>query len=593
MPKMKYGIKAQNQDTNALEVCTWQGINRLARPEDGYLLSACNVRTGDDGHIYPRYSRAQVRTITECDGFYADDTLIWVDGQKLYYGGSEISAITLTAGKKQILRLGEFLVILPDGIYYNLSGTGEYGHLSRDFYTEGAVSVSMTDTERRSLGSYYVTAELPEDAVAGDTCVLVKDGQEPVVMRYDGYSFKTLETLIKLSAAGIGAELKAGDTVECSGLEKYFGSYFTVAYCEANSVYVSGVTLSGGSVKGVRLKKEMPYYDHVTVSGNRMYAVRRGYDRNGDFVSRVYASAKGDPRNWSVYGDGLACDLDMFGEFTAICDYLGAPVAFTENALCEIREKGQGLALTRVIGHGVEKGAFQSCKTLGYSIYYKSREGVCKYDGSYPKLISKQISADLSVADCGAPSAVCNGKYYIKLSANKSKTAIFNYNPDENRWLCEDDPGVVEFAARGADLYALCENETGHRVVLMDYDNACADSRAYLCEGGEATKENDFLWYFESGMIGREIYESIYPIRLAIRCDVYEEGDVGVSLAYDDSVSFSEAARISGPRKGSFVLPVSPDRCDMMRVRFEGTGMACIKGYKLSYTTGGEVRGWR
>lgn len=508
-----------------------------------------------------------------------------------------MAGVYLTAGKKEILRLGSYVLIFPDGIYWNISEPQDFGNISASFVAEEDVSVSMVDESGQTLSGFYIVSKLPDTAVSGEVCALVSGDNAPVIKRFDGHSFKTVKTYIKLMAVGISAEFQEGDTVECAGLEKYLGDHFTVARKEPNVLYCEGVTLSGGSAQNVILSRHMPYYDHLAVSGNRLYAVRRGYDRNGNFVSRIYASAIGDPRNWSRYGGGMMADCDLHDTFTAVSDYLGMPVVFTENALAEVREKNGEMLLTPVVGCGVEKGAEGSCQTIGYRLYYKGKNGIYTYDGSYPKCISIGLENGLEVTAEGAPSAAHNGFYYIKLSDIKVKEAIYIYNAFDKLWQKENDPGVVSFAVRGGNLYAYFEDPTAENekcgIMLFGYDEADEEAKSYCTALGYPIPEGSVSWYCESGKLGTNELVGMYPVRLTVRLNVRDGGDMAVSLLYDDSEIAERSVSIPKRTVGAVTLPISIKKCDTVRIRFSGHGNCEILGYGLSYQNGGEIRGWR
>ena len=583
--------------TEKVYVGEFKGINRTASAEDGYFYRSENM----SGKAYPAASvrgrRAIIRPLTSCDGFCGDDTLIWVENGKLYYGGNELSDVHLTEGRKEILRLGSYILVFPDLVYRNISDPEDSGSISHSYTAEEGMRISMTDESFQQISDFYIATELPKTAVSGEICALVSGDAAPVIKRFDGHSFKTVKTFIKLEGAGIGAGFQVGDTLECAGLERYVGDHFTVAKKEASALYCEGVVLTPGEVASVYISRVMPLYDHITVSGNRIYAVRRGYDRDGNFVSRIYASAKGDPKNWSVYGGGLVADCDLHGEFTAVADYLGSPVAFTENALAEIREKNGYLTVTSVVGDGVEKGAANSCKSVGYRLYYKGKRGVFSYDGSYPKCISLGLEDGLCVTSDGVPGAAYGGKYYVKLSSTKETTAIYIYDVFDKQWQREDDPGVVSFAVRGGGLYASFEDPSSENekcgLLLFGYDESADEEKSYCAPLGYPVPEQRVAWYCESGKIGLDGLSGVYPVRLNLRVKVRDGGDMSVALIYDENETAEKAISIPKRTVGAITVPVAIKKCDTLRIRFSGHGSCEILGYEISYQNGGEVRGWR
>jgi len=578
-------------------VTVFNGINRAAKAEDGYFYRALNMSNSAYPALSVRGRRAIVRPVSSCDGICGDDTLIWAENGRLWYGANEVSGVYLAQGKKRLLRIGSYVLIFPDCVYWNISDPEDYGSISAYFSSESEVSVSLVDDNKSELSGFYIASKIPDTAVSGEICALVAGDDAPVIKRYDGYAFRTVDTYIKIAASGIGVGFNVGDTVECEGLTKYVGDHFTVAAKEANAIYCRGVILSNGSAQNVKIKRLMPYYDQITVSGNRVYAAYRGYDRSGRFVSKVYASDAGDPLNWSVYGGGMEADCELDGAFTGICDYLGQPIVFFECALGEIREKSGKIVITKVIGNGVQDGAFDSCRTIGYNLYYKGRNGIYSYDGSYPKCISLGLEEGIELAECGAPAGVCNGKYYIKITDNKSVNAIYVYDTFDKLWQKEDDCGVTAFASRGGRLYAMFEDPDAliekQGIIMFGYDEASESEKRYCAALGYPIPEDKISWFCESGKIGVDDMSGMYPVRLTVRVKVKNGADMAVSLIYDDSETAERAVSIVNRTVGAVTVPIVIRKCDTVRVRFSGHGECEICGYGVSYQKGGETRGWR
>lgn len=591
---MRYAVDLKTKKRSTLSVTGFGGINVSESAPAGSLSKSLNLTCRGFPALSVRGRRAVIRSTLSADGIFGDDTLAWAESGKLYYGGREITGVYLTPGKKKFSKHGSMLLIFPDGIYYD-TASGESGNMSVSYScTEGAYACCVNGNFEEITYSYVKTE--PDGAEPGDYCAVSGSDGKPVMKRYDGAAWLVCECFIKISASGIGAGFRAGDTVECTGLEGSIGSTFTIAYRTDGALFCRGVLPSSLSPGSVTVSRTVPKFDYSAVSGGRLWGVRRGEDKGGQFVCRVYASAPGSPFNFSPEGGGLVCDVDISGKFTGMCDFLGSPLAFSETEIIEIRIKNGSLITTVIKCGGIEEGAEESAVVYGGALYYKSKTGIFRYDGSYPECVSEELGENIYCPESGAPAVCRGGEYYIKLSDMNQKTSIYVYNIDKKVWHCQDDPGVAAFAKRNENIYALTENQSSENekygIVLFDYDRADGDEKSYCAALGYPKPETDVQWGFESGRIGFECFKGLYPIRLILRIKSGNQSVYGVSLIYDESFE-TDPEEISAESEGAVNIPIALKRCDTLRIKISGSGDCRILGYSLEYGNGGEVRGWK
>ena len=579
---MKYAEGIKKIKSAEQTVTGFCGIDRSEKAKSGALYEGYNIKL-DGASVKPRGRRAIIRTLGSGDGLFGDDTLAYVDSGRLYYGALEVSGLMLSGGDKTVLKVGRYLLIFPDEVYYD-TASGEYGAMSVSFSSESA-RLCCVDGELNEI-SYTEVEKEPDDAAVGSYCAIRDKNGALTVKRYDGNVWNVCQTYTKLASSGIGSGFRAGDAVECSGVSELGDSFCVVAATE-NALYCEGTVVSEKALGRVKVSRTVPIFDFCTESGGRLCGVRRGRDKSGNLVSRIYVSAQNDPFNFSGLVGGAYADVDVSGAFTGVCDYLGQPVAFSEGDIVEARLKSGELLTTVIKSYGIETGASRSAVSFGGVLYYKSSVGVCAYDGSYPEIVSGALCDRLHAADYGSPAICTCGKYRIKLTNTKSETAIYVYNIDKNTWTLEDDPGVKAFAKRRENAYALTDKG---ELILLDSETADSDELTYCSGAGYPTVEGDFDWHFESREIGADSFSSVCPVRLAVRLNKAADSAVKICVSYDGNRT--DETLIERGVYGAMGVPIPLKRADTFKIRISGKGECEIKGYSVEWRVGGASK-WR
>lgn len=88
--------------------------------------------------------------------------MIWVDGHTLYIGGVA-TELVLTEGSKQLIGMGNWLIVWPDKKYINTGDLSQHGSLENRVQTQGQVTLSLCGAKGAALGDYLVSEEPPAD----------------------------------------------------------------------------------------------------------------------------------------------------------------------------------------------------------------------------------------------------------------------------------------------------------------------------------------------------------------------------------------------------------------------------------------------
>lgn len=89
-------------------------------------------------------------------------------------------------------------------------------------------------------------------------------------------------------------------------------------------------------------------------------------------------------------------------------------------------------------------------------------------------------------------------------------------------------------------------------------------------------------WFAETGIIGLETPDAKYVSKLAIRLHMDAGATVRVLVQYNSSGYWKQIGATNAPTMKTVTMPVTPARCDHMRLRLEGVG-GC-KVYSITKT---------
>ena len=565
-----------------------RGFKGIGQPAEKGGLSVCHGLTSfADGSLRARGRRRRIRGFTDAQGILADGTLGYVDNGRLYYGGNEINGVYLTPGEKNIVRVGRFLTVFPDEAYVDLENTDVCGYMSTSVTLGDESLVTLTDENRTVIETFSLSTALPDEGENGQVCVIRKSSGEYEAYRCLDGKWGIIRPYVKISAPGVGLGFAVGDTVNCVGMPDFVGDHFRIAYGVSDAIYYEGVIPSEFIPRGVTLKRTVPAFDYCTASGGRLYGVRRGFDKDGALVCKVYASAENDPFNFSLYGGGSECSLDACGEITGICAYEGNLAVFTESEIFETRIKGGALIATVTKGYGLEKGAEKSAVSFGGAIYYKSPVGICKYDGSYPERISGVLDRRLYCDGSGSPAYVVNGEYCINIALSETEKAIYVYDIEREAWRTQEGSGAFAYAKLNELVYAMCRD----KLILMNGEDAEAAEKE-LFSDGSAEDSAISPWRLESARISDPALKSMAPVKLKVDVGLASESEMTVGVITGNGNEPSRVVSIPKGTDGVYAVALTPKRTDAVRAVIYGKGDAVIRGYRLEYRGGGEVSLW-
>lgn len=560
---------------------TFMGLNKQPTIGENEFSDMKNITNDYFPTIGTRKRRGIIRSFTDLRGIIGGDVLSYVDDGKLYYDESYVcdldSSIT---SERQLVTMGAYIVVFPDGVIYN-THTGE---------TENIVVENTGTTVNMTLcridGSPY-------DAVAGTTApqdttkYWIDTSSNPVVLKM--YSSNTSSwvsvgtTYVKFSATDIGKGLKAYDAATFSGVDTSspdiynnwdFNQSNIIFNCDDDYVIVAGLINSQHlNSQDVTVKREMPQMDFVCEMNNRIYGCS---SENHE----IYACKLGDPTNWYCYAgldsDSYAATVGTQEEFTGCAAFKGYVFFFKDGGYHQLYgTKPSNFQISWNPGRGVQAGSSKSICVVDNYLMFKSRQGVCLFDGN-TQLVSEKLGSDTYY---DAVAGAYRDKYYIAMRSESGEQRIFVYDTKKGTWCLEDGMLVVFAATTTKALYFVNDknvlymiNEEGMYVKRYPENDVYPESDSY--PGNEITgaREDNLEWSLTTGDIGTDSPYQKYLKRLDIRLLVGEQARFRVEVSYDSTDDWNVLYDYFCTKKKSYSVPLHVQRCDHLKLRFSGFG---------------------
>lgn len=557
------------------------GYNHNLRISDAEFYEMKNM-TGDD---YPILSPRRQRGIywsktenTNINGIIAKNKLCWVADGVLYINGKEVEGFALDNTEKQLISMGAYLIILPDKMYINTDNTTDKGKIEAEFSSnEATLEMTMLDDGTFGAVRKKITPptdeEIKADIDEGKVPIWIDTSKKPNVLKIYSTSNETWSqastTYTKITAPGIHTQFEVGDGVEVSGLPKdqeHLNGYTTIASKGDNYIVIMGLISEVLNSQSITVKRTMPEMDFVVESNNRLWGCRY-FERDKDgmptkALNEIYASKLGDFKNWRCYQgtamDSYAVTVGTDGEFTGAATHLGYPIFFKENCMHKIYGNyPSNYQVQTTTCRGVQKGCDKSIATVNEVLYYKARSGICAYDGSLPVEVSSALG---DIAYSKAIAGTLGNKYYVSMRDASETPHLFVYDTRKGMWHKEDNIDISAFENCQGDLYFINR-----------------DTNQIQNVGGTGTVDDNAVdWEVVSGTMGTDSPDKKYISKIDVRMLLEPGARVTFYAEYDSSGEWEHLFNMDGHSLKSFSVPVRPKRCDHLRLKIVGSGLAKI-----------------
>lgn len=559
---------------------TFLGYNHNMRIGDGEFYDMKNMTSDFYPILSPRRQRGLFANTSSCGGLAAKDSLCYVSGENIVVGNTAVD-LDLSAGDKSLVSMGAYVIILPDKKYINTQDLTEYGSIESSVTTSGTVTFTLCRIAGDAYSITYIQSSEPSSPANGQ--YWIDTSQTPHALKQyssvSGIWASIATTYIKIAAAGIGTPFKVYDGVTISGI--------TVAQLDSlntdmiilergdDYIVVTGI-LDAVSTQTdtVTVSRTIPNMDFVIESGNRLWGCRYGTSDNGSMVNEIYASKLGDFRNWSCFQgistDSYRASVGTDGAFTGAVSHMDYPIFFKEGFMHKVYGNiPSNYQIQTTPCRGVQNGCSKSLAIVNEILYYKSRLGICSYDGSLPSEVSKALG---DTAYFNAVAGAHGNKYYISMKDSDNVYHLFVYDTIKGLWHREDNTPVKQFCS--------CKNE-------MYYIDA-SNSNIKTIFGSGAAESVPIKWYCVTGMFGLEAPDKKYISRINIRMSITLNSRVYFYIQYDDESGWEQIATASGSNMKSISVPIRPRRCDHFRLKIDGEGYSKIYSICRTLETGSD-----
>lgn len=574
---------------------TFGGYNHQLSCQDGQFYNMENMTSLYFPMLSPRQNRVVVRKFTNPQGILDKEDLMWVDNGKFYVNGEEkeLSGVTISPeGKKTLAKMGAYVIIMPDKVWYN-ADNGECGSMekTKEYNGETAITLSMCDVNGDAItwhDATYYESTAPKD---GDYMMSVKNGKS--TLKVYASTTKTwltvATTYIQINATGIGKEFEKEDGVKITldhadGLTNVFvnteddGKISTntqIVDKDDDNITIIGLLDKTYTLNGYfKVERKVPDMAFITECNNRLW----GCSQDGH---ELYCCKLGDVKNWNVFAgistDSWAATVGSDGKFTGAITYLGYPMFFKEDSLIKIGVSGTGgHQVKETKCRGVQMGSERSLSILNETLYYKSTNSVCAYNGSLPVSISDDLG---EVRYSEAVAGTIDNRYYISMKDKNNTSHLFVFDSKNGIWCKEDNTEALFFCTHKDDLYFIDNGDKTMKSIrgtlLYDVD--------------EKAIESNFRWFAESGNVGYTSPDNKYIARINLRITLEFGTNVDFYIQYDSSGEWEHKFNMNGTGTRTFTVPIIPKRCDHFKYKLTGKGSCKIHSITKTLEEGSDI----
>lgn len=569
-------------------VDVFRGYNHNLRIRSGEFYDMENMSSDNYPVLAPRGKRGIYASPVNALGMIEKDALCYIDGSEFVMNEYRVDlglSVDASDLPKQLVSMGAYVVIFPDGKYINTLDLTDFGSINAGFTTTADVTFSLCNLDGESYSNVTTSASEPSDP--DNLAYWIDTSSTPHTLKQwsatSAMWVTVPTTYVKISSANIGKAFQKFDGVTVSGVldEKLQALNATSVVWARGDDYIvvvgilDAVSTQLAADGAVTVERKAPRMDYVTEAGNRLWGCRYGVAENGDVVNEIYACKLGDFKNWKCHmglsTDSYAASVGTDGQFTGSITHLGYPIFFKENAMHKVYPSGSGAhSIQDTACKGVQRGCWKSLKIVGDVLYYKARSGICAYDGSLPQEISSALG-ETAYSDAVAGSI--GNKYYVSMRRTDGTWHLFVYDAAKGLWHREDNLRADAFCAFDGELYCI-DHGTGKIITLL---------------GSGTELETAVPWMAETGDLGISSPDMKYVSRMTVRMSMAAGSSMRFYIRYDLSDTWEEVCSVEATSLRSYSIPIRPRRCDHFRMRIEGTGAAHIYSITKTIEQGSEL----
>lgn len=549
---------------------TFGGYDHRLRIPDGCFYDTENLSARHYPLLSTRLPRGVVAELSDPGGLIEKDTLCHVDNGTLYVNGAPSSLTGLSAGEKQLVGMGAYVLVFPDKAYCNTENPADFGPIEADYTVTGDVEYALCTSDGEVLPDPTLSDSEPEEPENAALWLDTSGGGRRLMQWSEALSLwtelPTVYTRVTLPDIGEAPrQFKQFDGVTVEGLASDALNGEKILYAVGGGGTERDYLVLVGLIDAafvqreatVRLRRTLPPMDYVCQCQNRLWGCRYGHDGE-KVVNEIYCSALGDFKNFRQFlglsTDSWAASVGSDGEFTGAVSYLGHPCFFKENRIHQVTVSAIGAhRVDETVCRGVQKGSSRSLQVVGESLYYKSCEDICVWQGGFPQSVSAALGEE-RYREAAAGSV--DGRYYISMRGADGEFRLFVFDTQLGVWYREDNLHAQCFAAVDGELYCI-DADSGRLLAL---------------KGREGVLEESLPWMAETGILHYRTSDRKYVSRYGLSLRMKSPARLAIYLRYDSDGDWELSGEVALSGTGTVTVPIRPRRCDHLQMRLVGEG---------------------
>lgn len=594
---------------NVNVVNAFLGVNKGLHIGENEFSDMSNMTNDYYPVLSTRKKRGIIMDLHKPQAMMGGRYLTYIDNNKLYYDFSMIKELPELEQERQLVMMGAYLCIFPDGIIYN-TYTKEFSEIKNETHTTSTVTMRMCKLDGTEFNdeNTYIGKEEPTDKEKYPYWLDTSSNTVILKMWSSTYSMWTsvATTYVKIASEGIGKGFKEYDAVKVSGINtKGYNDYdfndtLIVYAADEDYIIVAGLIDLYYTQEGeVTVQRELPELDYVCELDNRIWGC-------SSKKHEIYACKQGDPTNWNFYGgfdsDSYAATVGTQDDFTGAAAYGGYVFFFKEDGMHKLYgSRPSNYEMLWKPGRGVQKGCSKSIAVVNEVLFYKSRDAICAYDGS-TDTISDKLGIEPYYEAVGAG---YRSKYYISMRDADYHYKLYVFDMTKGTWCIEDANRIKYMAYADNGNYFIDASNTlfviNNEKIFTNYfpsEWELGDTYTYPNENlypgkiVSGTLEENIEWDLTTGDLGLDNPYNKYVKRVNIRLLLDNETKIKIEVEYDTSGEWEYVGEYYCRHKRSYELPIAVRRADHIRLRLSGFGNVKIYSIAKAVEAGsGETNG--
>ena len=309
-----------------------------------------------------------------------------------------------------------------------------------------------------------------------------------------------------------------------------------------------------------------PTLTDVMVYANRIVGCRK---------NQIRTSVAGDAGDWDynfeTEDESFAAYYskhELKSDFTACTTYKNRAVFFTSDEMFEfIGKDPTQFSLVKIADVGCLNRK-SVCEVDG-ELYFLSKNGVMKYSGSVPVMISDELDCRPASADSCLSGA--GRTLYVKIS-DECESSLYSYNTESRLWSREDDISAIDLASYEGYTYLATDSELYKFSVDFKRDGENNDGASFPWQFTLQENHSYCSYKKRSSRLDLHIKQPVCH-----RVSVYASFDGGDFKLMQNSLN----------KNGVVSVLMKPKSYDSIKIKVCGKGQADISYLTHTFSLGG------